>query len=236
MRCLILAQLAGLLVAVGQGHAAPDLTKIYPEAGCATNPAVVGPCFAVRGRAAVGNGTPSFKIVQAGTSRIFGVLPAESEIVPACLAKAVTFESEVTAEFRVCPFTAAKEGQMQMVCVDSVGEFTVRRWDDKKRAHVVGGRTPGCAVPTPTLDPRWREELPADVVDLVERYSGCIHFGGEEGYDEARRKEIADSVAQLKCDRLDKDQQELRKKYAHKRRVLRVVNAASAYDASEAQK
>jgi hypothetical protein len=184
----------------------------------------------VRGRAVIANGTPSFRILQAGTSRIFGVLPAENEIVPACLAKAVTPTSEVTAEFRVCPFTSAKEGQMQMVCVDSVGNFTVRRWDEKKRTHVVGGPTPGCAVPLPALGPRWREELPADVVDLVERYSGCIHFGGEEGYSEERRQEIDDAVTQLKCDRLETDEQALRKKYANRRRVLRVVNAAAAYE------
>jgi hypothetical protein len=231
MRYVTVHHVAVFLVAVGQVRAEPGpAKKIYPEAGCATNPSVVGPCFQVRGRAVLGNGTPGFRIAETGTSRVLGVLPAENEIVPTCLAKTVTTRSEVTGEFRVCPFTSAKEGHMQMVCVDSVGELTVRRGDEKNRTGFVDERTPGCSLPTPTLDPRWREDLPADVVDLVERYSGCIHFGGEEGYSEERRKEIEEAVTQLRCDHLDTDQDKLRKKYARTRRVLRVVNAASAYE------
>lgn len=94
------------------------------------------------------NGTPGLQIVQTGTKRLLGVLPAEDEIVPACLAKAVTPTSDVTAEFRVCPFTVAKEGHMQMVCVQSIGEFTFRRWSEQKRTYVSGGRTAGCSLPS----------------------------------------------------------------------------------------
>ena len=32
-----------------------------------------------------------------------------------------------------------------------------------------------------------------------------IHWGGEEGYSEERRKEIEDGVKRLRCDRLDTD-------------------------------
>jgi hypothetical protein len=80
------------------------------------------------------------------------------------------------------------------------------------------------------LDRGWREGAPADVVDLVERYGGCNHWGGEEAYSEERRKEIEDGAKRLRCDRLDADQRKLRKKYAHKPRVLRVINAASTYE------
>jgi hypothetical protein len=140
------AVLVLLLVAVGRLRAAPDANSIDRRAGCATNPALVGPCFSVQGRAVMANGTPGFKIMQSGTKRIFGVLPPENEIVPACLAKAMTSTSEVTGEFQVCPFTVAKEGHMQMVCVEAVGEFTVRRWSEEKRAYVIGGRAPGCVL------------------------------------------------------------------------------------------
>jgi len=83
------AALVTVLVAVaGQPRAEPDPGKtIDREAGCAKNPSVVGPCFEVQGRAVIGNGTPGFRIMQAGTTRILGVLPAENEIVPACLAR-----------------------------------------------------------------------------------------------------------------------------------------------------
>jgi hypothetical protein len=168
--------------------------------------------------------------MQAGTTRILGVLPAENEIVPACLAKTVTLTSEVTGEFRVCPFTLATEGHMQMVCVDSVGEFTVRRWNEEKRTYTVSAQSPGCSLPTSGLDRGWRDGTPADVVDLVERYGGCNHWGGEEAYSAERRKEIEDGAKRLRCDRLDADQRKLRKRYAHKTRVLRVINAASTYE------
>jgi hypothetical protein len=231
MRKLTVALAALLLAVTGQPRAEPDPgNEIEREAGCAKNPSVVGPCFEVQGRAVIGNGTPGFRIMQAGTSRILGVLPAEHEIVPACLAKAVTLTSEVTARFRVCPFTLAKEGRMQMVCVDSVGELTVRRWNEKKRTYVVSAPSPGCSLPTLSLDRGWREGTPADVVDLVERYGGCNHWGGEEAYNEERRKEIEDGARRLGCDRLDADQRKLRKKYAQKPRVLRVINAASTYE------
>src|SRR6187401_2760933 len=137
------AALVTVLVAVaGQPRAEPDPGKtIDREAGCAKNPPGRGACFEVQGRAVIGNGTPGFRIMQAGTTRILGVLPAENEIVPACLARAVTLTSEVTGEFRVCPFTLAKEGRMQMVCVHSVGDFTVRRWSEEKRTYVVSAQS-----------------------------------------------------------------------------------------------
>ncbi|HVV48330.1 MAG TPA: hypothetical protein VHO06_01605 [Polyangia bacterium] len=212
-------------------RAEPASTKeIDRAAGCATNPAVVGRCFEVQGRAVVGDGTLAFRITQAGTQRVFGVPPAENEIVPACLAKAVTPTSEVTGEFLVCPFTAAKEGDMQMVCVESVGELTVRRWDNGKRGYFVDGPVPGCALPTSDLGRHWRDGMPADVVGLVERFAGCNHWAGEEGYSEERRKEIEDNVNRLRCERLEADQRKLRKKYARKPPVLRVIDAANDYE------
>jgi hypothetical protein len=119
---------------------------------------------------------------------------------------------------------------MQMVCVQSVGEFSVRRWDEGKRAYVVDAQRPGCVLPTPGLDDNWRDGMPADVVDLVERFSGCNHFGSEEAYSEDRRKEIEDGAMHFRCDRIDADQQKLRKKYARKPRVLRVVELAAIYE------
>jgi hypothetical protein len=231
MRELTVVQATLLLVVVGQPHAEEDPGKsIHREAGCAMNPSVVGPCFKVQGRAVMGHGTPGFRITQTGTTRIFGVLPAESEIVPTCLAQVVTATSEVTGEFLVCPFTTSKEGQMQMVCVESVGEFAVRRWSEEKRTYVVAARSSGCSLPTSGLDRRWRDNMPADVVDLVERYEGCNHWGGEEAYSEERRKEIENGAKRLRCNRLDADRQKLRKRYAHKPPVLRVIDAASTYE------
>jgi hypothetical protein len=231
MRKVTVALAALLLAVTGQLRAEPEPAKpINREAGCARNPSVVGPCFKVKGRAAIGNGTRGFKIMQEGTRQILRVLPAEGEIVPACLAKAVTLTSEVTGEFHVCPFSLAKEGHMQMVCVDSVGEFTVRRWNERKRTYTVTASSPGCSLPLPSLDRDWRDGTPADVIDLVERYAGCNHWGGEEAYSKERRKEIEEGAKRLRCDRLDADEQTLRKRYAGKPRVMHVINAASTYE------
>ena len=71
MRKETVALAALLLVATGQLRAEPEPgRKINREAGCAKNPSVVGPCFEAKGRAIIGNGTPGFRIVQAGTTRI----------------------------------------------------------------------------------------------------------------------------------------------------------------------
>jgi len=149
MRHPIAAVSVALVVVVaGVGTSPAGENKIDRSAGCVENSALIGSCFTVQGRALMSNGTPGFRIMWTGTKRVLGVLPAEDEIVPACLAKAVTATSEVTGEFVVCPFSVAKEGHMQMVCVQSVGEFTARRWSSDRRAYVTEGRAPGCSLPS----------------------------------------------------------------------------------------
>lgn len=80
------------------------------------------------------------------------------------------------------------------------------------------------------LGRHWRKGLPAAVVDFVERYAGCNHWGGEDGYDDQRRKEIERNVVQLGCERLEADEGRLRKKYAGKSRILAAIAAASQYE------
>jgi hypothetical protein len=40
-----------------------------------------------------------------------------------------------------------------------------------------------------------RTGLPDEVTRFLERWETCWHFSGEEGYDAARRQELADAVA-----------------------------------------
>ena len=119
---------------------------------------------------------------------------------------------------------------MQLVCIDGVSEFSVRRWSEEKRTYIVSAQSPGCSLPTAGLARGWRDGMPADVVDFVERYGGCNHWGGEEGYSEERRREIEDGAKRLRCERLESDEQKLRKRHAHRPRVLRVINLASTYE------
>ena len=47
---------------------------------------------------------------------------------------------------------------------------------------------------------------PADpVAAFVERAETCMHFAGEEGYDAARRAELASAIAENRCEALPAD-------------------------------
>jgi hypothetical protein len=80
------------------------------------------------------------------------------------------------------------------------------------------------------LSRSWRKGTPADVVHLVERYGGCNHWGGEEGYDAERRQEIEAGMEALGCDRIEDDQHKLQKKYRGKPAILRTIDLASSYE------
>ena len=56
--------------------------------------------------------------------------------------------------------------------------------------------------------------LPLDVQRLAVRRDGCMHWGGEEGYDAARRRQIARETTRLGCDALDADTARLRRRHA----------------------
>jgi hypothetical protein len=70
----------------------------------------------------VANGTPSVRIRRDGTKRLLGVFPPEQEIEPACLKEALTWGTDISGEFTVCPFTARRAGAMQNVCIAAVDD------------------------------------------------------------------------------------------------------------------
>jgi hypothetical protein len=90
------------------------------------------------------------------------------------------------------------------------------------RFEIVEGVLPG-------LTRNWRKGLPRDVIDFIERQGACNHWGGEEAYDEERRREIEAGVKGLACERLDRDQRRLRKKYARAAKVIDAIDAAESY-------
>lgn len=71
-----------------------------------------------------------------------------------------------------------------------------------------------------------RKAAPADVRAVVDRWELCNHWGGEEPYDKARARQIERASAKLGCDRLDHDEALLRRRYAHKPAILRLLTAA----------
>ena len=68
--------------------------------------------------------------------------------------------------------------------------------------------------------------MPKSVKLFIQRQIDCNHWSGEEPYDKARLKEINSAVAELKCDTLDKDKNNLIKKYKAKQGVIDAINKA----------
>jgi len=58
------------------------------------------------------------------------------------------------------------------------------------------------------------DRLPKDAAAVVERLSVCAHFANEEATDKARAREIEKAIRQYRCDRIDRDEAAIRKRYA----------------------
>lgn len=92
---------------------------------CAKDPKIVGPCFDVRGRLSFWNGTPSARIWPVHTNRMLGI---HHDHLPPALAKlATSFDTEIWANYTLCPFTKSMPGHMQFVCIESWRNVYVRQ-------------------------------------------------------------------------------------------------------------
>jgi len=58
-----------------------------------------------------------------------------------------------------------------------------------------------------------------DVARFIERRDGCDHFRGEEGYDAARRRELAAQIRKL-CSGTDGELAKLKRKHAKNRDLM----------------
>ena len=81
------------------------------------------------------------------------------------------------------------------------------------------------------MAPELTRGQPKDVRTLINNILVCHHLAGEEGYDAERRKELADSMRKSRCDRLDKDEARLTRKYKAKPAVSKAI--ASARDMAQ---
>jgi hypothetical protein len=111
--------LAIALALATAAQAAPD---------CRVSPAVREPCFTVRGRLSVWNGTPTFRLHPDGSKRLLGVVggdgdPASQTVLPTVVLSAMMAPPargelhSVAGDFRVCPLTADRPGRMRPVCI-----------------------------------------------------------------------------------------------------------------------
>jgi hypothetical protein len=115
---LLLAGLAALPAALPAAAAGPN--------PCRSSPALVGACFAVRGRLAVHNGSPAFRLHPVGSQRILGIVTAagapleEPQDVPPEIRALFWKDADpapVDGDFEVCPLTRERPGHMRMVCI-----------------------------------------------------------------------------------------------------------------------
>ncbi len=65
--------------------------------------------------------------------------------------------------------------------------------------------------------------MPREVARFLERRMDCDHWAGEEPYDAARRREIEANIRDLRCEMIERDEKRLRKRYAGKPAVLRML-------------
>lgn len=72
------------------------------------------------------------------------------------------------------------------------------------------------------------KNLPSGTENLISRITECNHWAGEDPYDKERAAYIIESVAKAKCDRIDKDKENLIKKNSKMKNALE-----KAFDAAE---
>lgn len=93
------------------------------DKSCRQHPQLVGKCFTVHGRLSIYNGAPAMRIWKLGTKRMLGVSEQRFAVpgyrnVPENVQSQVNQVVELFGDFLVCPFTRAKAGEMQIVCIE----------------------------------------------------------------------------------------------------------------------
>ncbi len=135
----------GVVALLASGVVAQQPPNDYGRS-CREHPSLSGPCFTVRGRMNFYNGSHSVRIWRVGTSRVLGVSEqrfyAEGyNTLPPSVLKRLSWNSDLFADFVVCPFTREAPGIMQFVCVDSATRIAVRPRQVARRRVVYVGPT-----------------------------------------------------------------------------------------------
>jgi hypothetical protein len=113
------------------GSVATISPSVPVEKSCREHPQLVGKCYTVHGSLSVYNGNPAVRLRRIGTKRIFGVSDQRFKLpdyrnIPESLAHQLNGENELVGDFRICPFTRSKAGEMQLICIESAKNVVVR--------------------------------------------------------------------------------------------------------------
>ncbi len=91
---------------------------------------------------------------------------------------------------------------------------------------VAQGNTPEPKTPFEQDIRELKVNLPADAARFIDRRVGCNHWWGEEPFDSERAQEISRALEHFRCERLEKDEQALFKKYKDSARVIQALKKA----------
>jgi hypothetical protein len=113
------------LLAASSAIPSPFSPSDYQDKSCRHHPQLVGKCFSIHGRLSVYNGAPALRIWKIGTKRMLGVSEQRFAVpgyrnVPENIQSQINQDVDLLGDFLVCPFTRAKAGEMQMVCIEDV--------------------------------------------------------------------------------------------------------------------
>jgi len=102
------------------------------DKSCRLHPNLTGKCFTVRGRLSIYNGAPAMRIWKIGTRRVLGVSEQRFAVagyrtVPENIQKQINQDVDLFGDFLVCPFTSARTGEMQLVCIEDGKNLKVKK-------------------------------------------------------------------------------------------------------------
>ena len=75
-------------------------------------------CHWIDGTVSIYNGTPSVRIHQRGSKRVYAVGPSEQELMPSDLKSKLTVDNAIDAKLRICPMNKQKQKGLRVVCID----------------------------------------------------------------------------------------------------------------------
>jgi hypothetical protein len=118
------------------------VSGIWQGARCTAIPFARQPCFTLRGRLALYNGTPGWRLLPLGGRRILGVVDGKGDaegdtVTPAAVTALARPPSpgdylDTYGDFRVCPLSPDEPGWMRMVCIDSVRDLQLSIWQNNQ--------------------------------------------------------------------------------------------------------
>lgn len=81
-------------------------------------------CHWINGTVSIYNGTPSIRIRQHKSKKVYAVGPAEQEWMPDELKSKLTVDNKIDAHLKICPISKDNPKSLPIVCID---ESKVRR-------------------------------------------------------------------------------------------------------------